>query len=144
MLSTHHRWRRRYGWRDVTAAIGVCALLLQIGLGVVAGLTADIRLDARATAGESLAALTQEICSPDGLLRLGDAGPEDGSDARGGPVCPGCLIAKLAPVPPAVTFLAASRPDRGHPAPPAARDDIPASIELISGLRPRAPPVALG
>lgn len=132
---------RQYRWRDLAAVLGVYAILLQLGLSVVTGIAGGTALKDRAAAGESLAALAQEICSPAGLVRLA-ANVEDGDEVPGsaGPVCPGCLFAHGGVLPPTdvsdverPAVVAQIRPTLPVGVAPAPRERIPS-------LSPRAPP----
>lgn len=136
--------RQSYGWRHVASVLGIWAILLQIGLGVVSGVAAGDTLKQRAEAGVDLRTLLSEICSPAGFLRSTSTDEAASADvgSKGpatGPVCPGCLFAQTGAVQPEsasagpiVRVLAVSVPpldDRVRMAPP--------STLLIN---PRGPP----
>lgn len=139
---TGRRFRaiRRYGWRDIAAVLGVYAIVLQLGLGIVAGLAGESIARERQAAGDDLSALALQICSPAGLLQRADRdGPRDAA-WRGGPVCPGCLVAHAGPIPPQTVVATLPEPVSRPPMPPAADTDIATPLERITALNPRAPP----
>ncbi|MDF1794035.1 MAG: hypothetical protein P1U88_19130 [Thalassobaculaceae bacterium] len=132
--------KRQYGWRDVAAVLGVYTIVLQLGLGIVAGLAGASIAREQQASGDDIASLALQVCSPAGLIQL--AAEADGRDAppRGGPVCPGCLFAHAGPIPP-VTVVAAVPQRARLPRLPMVTDSVgPAPIALISKLNPRAPP----
>ena len=51
--------KRRYGWRDIAAVLGVYALVLQLGLGIVAGLAGDSIAREQQADGDDTGALAQ-------------------------------------------------------------------------------------
>lgn len=128
----------------MAAVLGVYALVLQIGLGIVAGLAGGAIARERSIAGEDLNTLALQICSPAGLIQLAaDDGDETGAP-RNGPVCPGCLVAHAGPLPPIATVSVPPAPVSDR-APPAVTDAVgPAPAELITALNPRAPPTRFG
>lgn len=138
--SARRPMERRYGWRDIAALLGVYALVLQIGLGVVAGLASESIASERRAAGDSIADLALQICSPSGLLDLARDGVDRETPRRDGPVCPACLVGHAGPIPPSATVAALPEPVRVEPPLPAADRDRPAPLDLISALNPRAPP----
>lgn len=138
--SVRRPMRRRYGWRDIAALLGVYAIVLQIGLGVAAGLAGDSIARERQEAGDGFAALALQICSPAGLLDLARDGADRQAPRRDGPVCPACLVAHAGPIPPSTTAAALPEPAHVVPPTPAANRDRPAPLDLISALNPRAPP----
>ncbi|MFX4219767.1 MAG: hypothetical protein ACMVO3_01600 [Thalassobaculum sp.] len=115
---------RRYGWRDIAALLGVYALVLQIGLGVVAGLASESIASERRAAGDSIADLALQICSPSGLLDLA----RDGVDKR----LPGATVRSAPPVWSAMPVR--SRPRRRSPPCPS----------RYASSRPSPPPTATG
>lgn len=134
--------KRFYGWRDLVAALGVHAILLQVALGVVSGLASGPILGERAQAGATLAALALEICSPAGLIQLAD-GDDPGQPRRGAPICPGCLFAHAAPPPPQVSAPLLLAPSPAAPVAVDADNRPRAATALITALNPRAPPFSL-
>ncbi|MEQ8587286.1 MAG: hypothetical protein RLO01_20215 [Thalassobaculaceae bacterium] len=132
--------KRRYGWRDIAAVLGLYALVLQIGLGIVAGFAGEsIARESRADGG-SIADLAQQICSPGGLVRLATVDDSEPEERRGIPVCPGCLVGHAAPIPPTAAIETLPIPVRGASSLPTAGGERPAPLDLLSALNPRAPP----
>ena len=133
--------KRHYGWRDIAAVLGVYALILQLGLGIVAGLAGESIARERQASGDRFASLALQICSPAGLIQLA-ADDDSGQDTsrRSGPVCPGCLFAHAGPIPPVAVVAALPEPVRAPRLPVVAGSGGPAAIALITELNPRAPP----
>lgn len=135
--------KRRYGWRDLAAVIGIYALVLQIGVGIVAGFAGEsIARESRADGG-SIADLALQICSPAGLVRLAAADDGGSEERRGVPVCPGCLVGHAGPIPPTASVALLPSPARRAAPLPPADGDRPAPLDLISALNPRAPPASV-
>ncbi|WP_028793244.1 DUF2946 family protein [Thalassobaculum salexigens] len=133
--------KRRYGWRDIAAVLGVYALVLQLGLGIVAGLAGESIAREQQAAGDETSALALQICSPAGLILLASDDDGDHDARRGAPVCPGCLFAHAGPIPPQTTVADLPEPAPLAPMPPVSGGDIPAPLERITDLNPRAPPL---
>ena len=133
--------KRRYGWRDVAAVLGVYAIVLQLGLGIVAGLAGESIARERQLAGDDASALALQICSPAGLILLATDEADHDAPRRGAPVCPGCLFAHAGPIPPQTVVASLPEPISRAPMPPVAHSDLPAALERITALNPRAPPL---
>lgn len=129
----------RYGWRDIAAVLGMYALILQIGLGVVAGFAGAAIAEDRQAAGDTIADLALQICSPAGLIEYTGDGAEQDGPRRGIPLCPGCLIGHAGPIPPLATAGEPPQPNDVAPL-PVDKNDRPDSLDQISTLNPRAPP----
>ena len=134
--------QRRYGWRDLAVVLGIYALVLQIGLGVVAGFAGGSIARESLADGGSATDLALKICSPAGLVRLAadDGGPETRRDA---PVCPGCLVGHVGPIPPTASVSARPFPANRTSPLRATGGDRPAPHDLMSALNPRAPPASV-
>lgn len=133
--------KRRYGWRDIAAVLGAYAIVLQLGLGIVAGLAGESIARERQADGGNVSALALQICSPAGLIQLAvDDGHSD-TAWRGGPVCPGCLFAHAGPIPPQTLLASLPEPFSRAPVPPVSDSSAPAPLERFTALNPRAPPV---
>lgn len=133
--------KRRYGWRDIAAVLGVYALVLQLGLGIVAGLAGDSIAREQQADGDDTGALALQICSPAGLILLATGENDHDAPRQGAPVCPGCLFAHAGPIPPQTSVADLPEPICRAPMPPVADSDIPAPLERITALNPRAPPL---
>lgn len=133
--------KRRYGWRDIAAVLGVYAIVLQLGLGIVAGLAGESIAREQQAAGDDASALALQICSPAGLILLASDGADHDAPRRGAPVCPGCLFAHAGPIPPQVVVASLPEPVSAQPMRPVSGGDMPALRERISALNPRAPPL---
>ena len=128
---------RRYGWRDIAAVLGVYAIVLQLGLGVVAGLAGEAIAKQQQASGSDFSTVALQICSPAGLIQLADEKADGPS--RGAPVCPGCLFAHAGPIPPQ-SIAAWPQPVLPILVPLVLEEDAPAPLERITALNPRAPP----
>lgn len=133
--------KRRYGWRDIAAVLGVYAIVLQLGLGIVAGLAGESIAREQQAAGDDTGALALQICSPAGLILLASDETDHDAPRRGAPVCPGCLFAHAGPIPPQTVVASLPQPISRAPMPPVTDSDLPAALERITGLNPRAPPL---
>lgn len=121
--------------------VGVFAVLLQLGLGVAAGLAAADRT-ASGDPQPALAALALQICSPTGIQQPADiAGDrEDDGGSPTLPYCPGCLLAQATALPPQTFTVDRPAMRVGGIGPvPAGTARIRPS-DWITGLNPRAPP----
>lgn len=133
--------KRRYGWRDVAAVLGVYAIVLQLGLGIVAGLAGESIAREQQLAGDDASALALQICSPAGLILLATDEADHDAPRRGAPVCPGCLFAHAGPIPPQTVALRLPEAAAPRTQPPVSDSDVPAVLERITALNPRAPPL---
>jgi hypothetical protein len=133
--------KRRYGWRDLAAVLGVYAVVLQLGLGIVAGLAGEAIAREQQAAGDDTSALALQICSPAGLILLATDDTDHDAPRRDAPVCPGCLFAHAGPIPPQTVVASLPEPVSLAPMPLVSDSDMPAALERITALNPRAPPV---